>query len=123
MTEPQEAVSRRARAEKHYDAGLEALGEGDAAGAIAAFEAALAADPALLDAMHGLMCALQRAGRLDEGIAVAKELARLDPDDVLAFTELSILYQKKGLIPEAEAAGTKAKLLGWKQQLRAGKAQ
>jgi hypothetical protein len=41
---------------------------------------------------------------------------------VLAYTSLSILYQRKGLIEEAEAAALKAKLLGWKQQLRAGKA-
>jgi Flp pilus assembly protein TadD len=71
--------------------------------------------------MHGLVRALQDAGRYDEGIAAAQELARLDPEDVLAYTALSILYQHKGMVPEAEAAGLKAKLLGWKQQLRAAR--
>jgi Tfp pilus assembly protein PilF len=42
----------------------------------------------------------------------------LDPDDILAHTSLSILYQKKGMVPEAEAEGNKARVLGWKQQLK-----
>ena len=71
--------------------------------------------------MHALIRAYQDAGSYDEGIAVAQQLALLDPEDVLAYTSLSILYQHKGLVPEAEAAALKAKLLGWKQQLRAGR--
>ena len=43
-----------------------------------------------------------------------------DPDDILAHTSLSILYQKKGMVPEAEAEGNKARVLGWKQQLKKG---
>ena len=27
-------------------------------------------------------------------------------------------YQRKGMIPEAEAEGAKARVLGWKQQLK-----
>ena len=51
-------------------------------------------------------------------LAVAKRIAELDPDDVLAYTSLSVLYQKKGMIPEAEAEANKARILGWKQQLK-----
>jgi len=36
----------------------------------------------------------------------------------LAHTSLSILYQKKGMVPEAEAEANKARILGWKQQLK-----
>jgi Flp pilus assembly protein TadD len=68
--------------------------------------------------MHGLARALQDLQRYDEAIAVAQRLAEIDPDDVLAHTSLSVLYQKKGLIPEAEAEGNKARILGWKQQLK-----
>ena len=50
--------------------------------------------------------------------AEAQRLAEIDPDDVLAHTSLSVLYQKKGMIPEAEAEGAKARVLGWKQQLK-----
>jgi Tfp pilus assembly protein PilF len=51
---------------------------------------------------------------------VAQRIAEIDPDDVLAHTSLSVLYQKKGMIPEAEAEGAKARVLGWKQQLKKG---
>jgi Tfp pilus assembly protein PilF len=49
--------------------------------------------------------ALQNLNRLDEAeaIEVSQRIAALDPEDVLAHTSLSILYQKKGMIPEAEA--------------------
>jgi len=45
-------------------------------------------------------------------------ISEIDPDDILAHTSLSILYQKKGMVPEAEAEGNKARVLGWKQQLK-----
>ena len=37
---------------------------------------------------------------------------------LLAYTSLSVLYQKKGMIPEAEAEANKARILGWKQHLK-----
>src|ERR1022692_2993474 len=70
------------------------------------------------DALHGLSRALQDLNRLDEAIAVSKQISEIDPDDILAHTSLSILYQKKGMVPEAE--GNKARVLGWKQQLKKG---
>ncbi len=112
----------RAQAEALYYTALDAIAAGNPRSAVTACQAALALDPSFLDAMHALIRALQDAGELDQGIAVARQLAVLDPEDVLAYTSLSILYQRKGLVPEAEAAALKAKLLGWKQQLRAAKA-
>jgi len=103
--------------DKYYDA-IDQVANGDLTGAITAFRACLADDPSMLDAMHGLSRALQDAGELDEAIGVAQRLAELDPEDVLAHTSLSILYQHKGMVPEAEAEALKAKLLGWKHQLR-----
>ncbi len=115
-------IKRRAEAEEHYYSAVDRLAEGNAAGAVAGFRAALAADPAFLDAQHGLIRALQDSGDYDAGIAAARELAAQAPDDVLAHTALSILFQHKGMIAEAEEAGARAKLLGWKQQLQAGAA-
>jgi Flp pilus assembly protein TadD len=68
--------------------------------------------------MHGLIRALQDSGALDDAITVANRLAEQSPDDILAHTSLSILYQRKGMVPEAEAEANKARVLGWKQQLR-----
>ena len=109
-------------AEDLYYAALDQVAEGSLTQAIAHFRAALALDPALLDAMHGLIRALQDAGRFDEAIEVARALITQDPDDVLAHTSLSILYQRKGMVPEAEAESAKAKILGWKHQLKASRA-
>jgi hypothetical protein len=41
----------------------------------------------------------------------------LTPDDTLAHTSLSMFYQRKGMIAEAEAEGAKARVLDWKRQL------
>lgn len=112
-------IHDRAAAEDHYYSALDLLAEGDAHGAAEGFRASLAADAGFLDAQHGLIRALRDAGRYDEAIVAAKALAEQAPEDVLAYTALSILYQHKGMIPEAEAASTKAKLLGWKQELLA----
>jgi tetratricopeptide (TPR) repeat protein len=108
----------RAQAEEFYYAALDHYAAGKLDEAIAAYRRAVEADPSFTDALHGLARAYQDAGRVDEAIAVAQRLAQLDPDDVLAHTSLSILYQKKGMIAEAEAEGTRAKVLGWKQQLK-----
>ena len=85
---------------------------------MAEYEKSLAADPTFTEAMHGLARVLQDLNRFNEAIAVAKQIAEVHTDDVLAHTSLSVLYQKKGMIPEAEAEGNKARILGWKQQLK-----
>jgi len=110
----------RQKAEDRYYAALDLMADGHLEQAVAAYREALASDPAFTEAMHGLARALQNLGRYDEAIAVAQRIAELDPDDVLAHTSLSVLYQKKGMIPEAEAEGAKARVLGWKQQLKRG---
>ena len=108
----------RQAAENHYYAALDLMADGQLEQAVAAYNESLAADPSFTEAMHGLARALQDLQRYDEAIAVAQRIAEIDPDDVLAHTSLSVLYMKKGMIPEAEAEGAKARVLGWKQQLR-----
>ena len=110
--------SSRALAEELYDAAIEQMAEGNLRAAIDGFRASRAEDAGFRDAAHGLIHALKHAGELDEAIRVTQELIAADPDDVLAYTSLSILYQHQGKIAEAEAAGVRAKLLGWKEQLR-----
>jgi tetratricopeptide (TPR) repeat protein len=108
----------RELAENHYYAALDLVTEGDSERAVEEYREALAADPNFTDALHGLSRALQDLDRLDEAIEVSKRISEIDPDDVLAHTSLSILYQKKGMVPEAEAEANKARILGWKQQLK-----
>jgi Flp pilus assembly protein TadD len=110
----------RKRAEDHYYAALDRVAEGHDELAVEEYRKALANDRTFTDALHGLSRALQNLNRLDEAIEASQRLAELDPDDVLAHTSLSIIYQKKGMVPEAEAEGNKARILGWKQQLKKG---
>jgi tetratricopeptide (TPR) repeat protein len=111
-------ANSRLKAEDHYYAALDLMADGKLDEAVNAYRESLGVDPAFTEAMHGLARALQDLQRYDEAIEVAQKITELDPDDVLAHTSLSVLYQKKGMIPEAEAEGAKARVLGWKQQLK-----
>jgi Tfp pilus assembly protein PilF len=115
MTSPS---SLRQLAEDRYHRAVDSLAAGDSIAAVREFRESIAADPTFFDAMHGLIRALQNSGEYDQAIAAAQQLIARDPDDTLAHTSLSILYQHKGMVPEAEAEALKAKLLGWKLELR-----
>ena len=120
MSDANTSQKARQQAEDHYYAALDLMAEGHLEKAVAAYKDSLNADATFTEAMHGLARVLQDLQRYDEAIAVAQRIAEIDPDDVLAHTSLSVLYQKKGMIPEAEAEGNKARILGWKQQLKKG---
>ena len=109
---------RHPSAEDLYSEALDLLADGNHAGAAARFRDSLSLDPGFLDALHGLVRALQNLGEYDSAIAAAQDLIARDPDDPLGHTSLSILYQHQGRVPEAEAEALKAKLLGWKRELR-----
>ncbi len=89
--------------------------------AIELYKKALEIDPKYGDAAHGLALCYQAIDDLDSAIEVTRRHTQNDPDDILAFTNLSMFYQKKGMIKEAEAAGAEARRLDWKRQLKEGK--
>jgi tetratricopeptide (TPR) repeat protein len=109
-------------AEDHYYAGIDFFGEGKLPEAIAEYTRALELDPKFSDALHGLAQAYHAQQDFDRTIETARRILVLDPDDILAWTTISRAYQRKGLVPEAEEAGNKARILGWKQQLKEQKA-
>jgi tetratricopeptide (TPR) repeat protein len=98
--------------------GLDLLAAGEPAEAAQAFRAAIAADPAHIEAHHGLVRALRDAGQLELSIAAALALTVLTPSDPLAHTALSISLQYAGHIAEAETAAARARILEWKIQLQ-----
>lgn len=89
-------------ARAHYREGFQHFANGRLGEAIACYRAALEADPGLAIAWNGLSMALQRSGDLDGAIDAGRRLVELEPDDPLSHTNLSILYQSKGMIREAE---------------------
>ena len=70
--------------------------------AIALYRQALEHDERLAIAWNGLSMALAQSGDLDAAIEAARKLVEIEPDDPLSHTNLSRLYQQKGLIEEAE---------------------
>jgi tetratricopeptide (TPR) repeat protein len=110
-------------AEDHYYAGIDLFGEGKLDEAIAEYQKALELDPKFADALHGLAQAYYAKNDFDNSIAMAQKILELDPDDILAWTTISRSYQRQGMVPEAESAGNKARVLGWKKQLQDQKAK
>ncbi len=84
--------------------------------AVAKYREAVAADPALAIAWNALGMALSRLGDVDGAIEAGEKLVALDPDDPLGYTNLSIYYQQKGMIPEAEDMKARAMQANLRQQ-------
>jgi tetratricopeptide (TPR) repeat protein len=101
-----------------YDQAVDLIAEGKTDEAVNRYREAIALDAEFADAWQGIALALNDLGRHAEAIDAAKRLCELTPDDVLAHTTLSRMYQAANMIPEAEAAGAKARVLDWKRQLK-----
>jgi tetratricopeptide (TPR) repeat protein len=110
-------------AEEHYYTGVDLFGEGKLDEAIAEYQQSLALNPEFTDAMHGLAQAYYAKNDFDNAISTAQRILTLEPDDILAWTTISRSYQRKGMVPQAEDAGNKARILGWKKQLQDQKRQ
>jgi Flp pilus assembly protein TadD len=108
-----------AKEELFFEA-VDAFGDGKLVEAIERYRKALEIDADYQDALHGLARAQFDNGDVDGAILSAKRLTAIDDDDVLAHTSLSMFYQAKGLIEEAEKEGNTARILGWKQDLKNG---
>jgi Flp pilus assembly protein TadD len=85
-----------------YRDGFRNFADGRTVDAIAKYREALAIDSKLAIAWNALSMALRQQGDLDGAVAAAKTLVELEPDDPLSHTNLSILFQMKGMIDEAE---------------------
>jgi len=86
--------------------------------AVACYRRALELDPRLAIAWSALARALGDLGQLDPAIEAAQRLIELEPEEPLGHTTLSILYQRKGMIAEAEEEKAHAMRLQMKAQRR-----
>lgn len=109
-----------------YMEGLDHFADGRWDEAIRQFEASVEIDSTCLDALHGIARACfeareERPELLDKAISAAERIVALSPDDVTAYSTLSQCYVWKGDKDTAEHWGGKARIAGWKSQLRADK--
>ena len=85
--------------------------EGDLGGAVSVLESLVEDHPTMEDAHCALAVYLQRLGREEEAIEHARKVAELNPDDSFSYSQLSVIYQRCGKIPEAEEAMAKARMI------------
>ena len=107
--------------EELYDEAIDAYADEKFDEALELYKRALEIDPKYVDAIHGMTMCYQATGDLDAAIALTTDYLEQEPEDILAHTNLSMFYMKKGMIKEAEAAGAEARRLDWKRQLKEGK--
>ena len=100
-----------------YNQGMEFFAENKLEEAIASYREALDQDSCYADALHALAMTYAHQENFDQAIEIGKKLVEVAPGDELAYTRLSIFYQQKGMIAEAEQVAAQARTLGWKRQL------
>ncbi len=93
------------------------MGETDAA--LAKLAQATTAMPDSFAAWHALSEILFSLRRFDDALAAANRGHALRPDDLFINTTLSRIWMEKGDKATAEKYGAQAKVLGWKDQLKA----
>jgi tetratricopeptide (TPR) repeat protein len=92
------------------------LGEIDAA--LATLDHAFALDADYLPAWHARAEILFAARRLDEALVAAERCLAQAADDVHIHTTLSRIHMERGDKATAEHHGTRARILGWRDQLQ-----
>ncbi len=103
--------------EELFYRGSDLHGEGRHDEALECFERCLELDPGYTDAILGKAMVYVARQEYDRAIELGKRLVELAPDDPLAYTNLSLFYQRAGRIEEAEEAGARARMLDWKRQI------
>jgi folate-binding protein YgfZ len=120
------APTRAQTAQALYDQALSAFEDDrhdEREDAIALLKEAILLRPDFEDAYEVLGVILHRHHRVDEAVRYMKILERLNPNSVMAHTNLSVFYMTQGLIAEAEAEKAKASQLELKRELDSKLAQ
>lgn len=85
--------------------------EGKPDEAIAKLNELIAADPQFALAHSALAVLYGRVGKHPEAVKHAQLVCELEPKDPFSFTALSVTCQRAGLIPQAEDAMARARML------------
>jgi tetratricopeptide (TPR) repeat protein len=95
--------------EEHYQKGMEYFGEDRLEQAIDELTQAVSKNPNFGDALNALTMCYYHHGNFDEALKYGRQFSVLEPTNPLAYTSLSMIYNAKGMIQEAEDMGAQAK--------------
>ncbi|MBT3341833.1 MAG: tetratricopeptide repeat protein [Gemmatimonadetes bacterium] len=91
-----------------YRSGMNKYATQDFEGARQDFEAALQIDPEFGDIHHSLAHVFDKLEDTEQALVSARRAVELNPEEILAYTTLSVMCMRKGLIQEAEDAKARA---------------
>src|SRR5438067_13094292 len=86
---------------------------GDLDGAVEKYRRCVELDPDFFDGWHALGMAMMKLGRFNEAIDAGKKAVTLKPNNQIGWTSRSLDYNRTCNIKEAEAGGSKAKVVSW----------
>lgn len=89
---------------EHYNKGLDLFGNEKYEEAIEEYDKAIALEPDDGELYLAKSMAYHRMKDLDKALESAKKAVELSPREPLFYTNLSRIYQQKGMIQEAEDA-------------------
>lgn len=97
--------------EERYAAAEKLKADGKLEEAVAEIEALLGEHPDYALAFSTLAAWCTRLGRHEEAVRAARRVCELEPKDPFSYTALSVACMKAGLIPEAEDALARSRML------------
>jgi len=106
-----------------YNEALKDHARGDLVASQTKLQQALTISPDYEDALEALAVLLFNVKHYDESIAVIRRWIKINPNAIMAQTNLSRCYVAKGMILEAENAQAEARRLSWKAELEDKKKQ
>lgn len=89
--------------------------------AVEKLQTVLISNSSFEDAYEALAVIFHQQKKFDEAIEMIRKWIRLNPESIMAQTNLSRCFVSKGMIMEAETAQAEARRLTWKAELKAKK--
>jgi tetratricopeptide (TPR) repeat protein len=109
--------------ERLYESSLAFVRAGNLSQGIQQLERLIKDRPDYADAIEALGICYEKAKRMDDAILMMKRLTQLEPNHIMAHSNLSRFYLDKGMILEAEQEQAEARRLSWKAELKSQKQQ
>ncbi|MFI5298007.1 MAG: tetratricopeptide repeat protein [Polyangiales bacterium] len=100
---PEPASKLSGSARDAYDRGVAAYSKGDLAGAVAALQQAVAAEPRAYEAHYALGMALEHLGKLSDALEEYRNASKIKPDYAKAVAAYCFLLYRQGSKTEAES--------------------